>query len=137
MNAFLLRAFSSVKEEFYMCQLSSCNIACPGHPDDLKTSYILQPDPLIYYAVVNILYLKMLFSIQSATINDIIIIYSRFDLNDLIRFTLTVRKNYRNVPYHNWDHAFSVAHAAYTVVKTTKNNFTPYEVIVCLYLSIF
>ena len=44
-----------------MCQLSSCNIACPGHPDDLKTSYSLQPGPLIYYAVVNILYLKILF----------------------------------------------------------------------------
>lgn len=52
----------------------------------------------------------------------------RYDMDSLIRFTLTVRKNYRNVPYHNWDHAFSVAHAMFTVVKTSKHKFTPQEV---------
>ncbi|XP_041358670.1 probable 3',5'-cyclic phosphodiesterase pde-5 isoform X2 [Gigantopelta aegis] len=51
----------------------------------------------------------------------------RFDTSDLIRFTLTVRKNYRNVPYHNWVHAFSVAHSMYTVIKTTAHEFTPLE----------
>ncbi|KAI6175062.1 Phosphodiesterase [Aphelenchoides bicaudatus] len=30
--------------------------------------------------------------------------YIRFEPDDLIRFTLTVRKNYRKVPYHNWTH---------------------------------
>ncbi|CAF1674616.1 unnamed protein product [Rotaria magnacalcarata] len=49
---------------------------------------------------------------------------NRFDMECLIRFTLTVRKNYRNVPYHNWSHAFSVAHAIYTVIKETQHNFT-------------
>ncbi|CAF3387702.1 unnamed protein product [Rotaria socialis] len=49
---------------------------------------------------------------------------NKFDMECLIRFTLTVRKNYRNVPYHNWSHAFSVAHAIYTVIKETKHNFT-------------
>ncbi|KAK3612701.1 hypothetical protein CHS0354_042228 [Potamilus streckersoni] len=58
---------------------------------------------------------------------------TRFEQDDLIRFTLTVRKNYRNVPYHNWDHAFSVAHAVYTVIKTAKHNFTPFE---CLALFV-
>jgi cAMP and cAMP-inhibited cGMP 3',5'-cyclic phosphodiesterase 10 len=50
-------------------------------------------------------------------------------MDTLIKFTLTVRKNYRPVPYHNWAHAFSVAHAMYTVVKTTSNVFSPLEVL--------
>lgn len=53
---------------------------------------------------------------------------SRYDMDTLIKFTLTVRKNYRPVPYHNWTHAFSVAHAMYTILKTTKNVFSPLEV---------
>ena len=52
----------------------------------------------------------------------------RFDLDHLFRFTLTVRKNYRQVPYHNWAHAFSVAHAMYTVIKTSQHKFSPLEV---------
>ncbi|XP_013384526.1 probable 3',5'-cyclic phosphodiesterase pde-5 [Lingula anatina] len=51
----------------------------------------------------------------------------RYDLDTLYRFTLTVRKNYRAVPYHNWAHAFSVAHAMFTVIKTTSNKFKPIE----------
>ncbi|KAF7640078.1 PDEase domain-containing protein [Meloidogyne graminicola] len=34
-----------------------------------------------------------------------------YDCDDLIRFVLTVRKNYRKVPYHNWTHGWTVAHA--------------------------
>ncbi|XP_021345248.1 probable 3',5'-cyclic phosphodiesterase pde-5 isoform X2 [Mizuhopecten yessoensis] len=52
---------------------------------------------------------------------------TRYDINDIVRFTLTVRKNYRNVPYHNWAHAFSVAHAMFTVLKTAKHEFSPFE----------
>ncbi|XP_071964651.1 probable 3',5'-cyclic phosphodiesterase pde-5 isoform X3 [Antedon mediterranea] len=49
----------------------------------------------------------------------------RFDYHDLCRFVLTVRKNYRHVPYHNWTHAFSVAHTVYTIIKKSDiNNFT-------------
>ncbi|XP_076440907.1 putative 3',5'-cyclic phosphodiesterase pde-5 isoform X2 [Babylonia areolata] len=48
----------------------------------------------------------------------------RYDLEDLMRFTLTVRRNYRNVPYHNWVHAFSVAHSMYTVLKTCTHQLT-------------
>ncbi len=54
--------------------------------------------------------------------------FFRFDSECLMRFILTVRKNYRNVPYHNWSHAFSVAHAIYTVIKQTKHQFTPNDV---------
>lgn len=52
----------------------------------------------------------------------------RYEINDIVRFTLTVRKNYRNVPYHNWTHAFSVAHAMFTVLKVAKHEFSPFEV---------
>ncbi|KAK7101205.1 probable 3',5'-cyclic phosphodiesterase pde-5 [Littorina saxatilis] len=57
----------------------------------------------------------------------------RYDLHDLMRFTLTVRKNYRNVPYHNWVHAFSVAHSMYTVIKTCDHQLTDLE---CLALFV-
>jgi len=38
-------------------------------------------------------------------------------LETLCRFTLRVKKGYRENPYHNWTHAFSVFHMAYTLVK--------------------
>ncbi|CAG2121869.1 unnamed protein product, partial [Medioppia subpectinata] len=38
------------------------------------------------------------------------------DNDDLYRFTLSVRKNYRRVPYHNWTHGFSVAHSLYVFI---------------------
>ncbi|XP_038056910.1 probable 3',5'-cyclic phosphodiesterase pde-5 isoform X1 [Patiria miniata] len=58
----------------------------------------------------------------------------RFDYEDLCRFILTVRKNYRKVPYHNWTHAFSVAHSVYTIIKTCQEDtFTPVE---CLALFV-
>ncbi|XP_071807171.1 probable 3',5'-cyclic phosphodiesterase pde-5 isoform X1 [Asterias amurensis] len=59
---------------------------------------------------------------------------SGFEYEDLCRFILTVRKNYRKVPYHNWTHAFSVAHSVYTIIKTCKDQiFTPLE---CLALFV-
>ncbi|XP_071150594.1 probable 3',5'-cyclic phosphodiesterase pde-5 isoform X23 [Mytilus edulis] len=64
---------------------------------------------------------------------DIFSMATKYDLDDMIRFTMTVKKNYRNVPYHNWAHAFSVAHAVYTVIKTTKHSFSPVE---CLALYV-
>uniref|UniRef100_A0A2C9JI08 Phosphodiesterase n=1 Tax=Biomphalaria glabrata TaxID=6526 RepID=A0A2C9JI08_BIOGL len=53
----------------------------------------------------------------------------KYDLEDLMRFTLTVRKNYRSVPYHNWSHAFSVAHSMFTVLQTTQHKLSPVECI--------
>ncbi|PNF20836.1 hypothetical protein B7P43_G12063, partial [Cryptotermes secundus] len=58
---------------------------------------------------------------------------SRFDSDSLIRFTLTVRKNYRRVPYHNWTHGFSVANSMYSVIKHSQNTFKANE---CLALYI-
>ena len=52
----------------------------------------------------------------------------RLDLDTLIRFTLTVRKGYRPVAYHNWAHAFSVAHSMCIVMKEAAGIFTWEEV---------
>lgn len=40
---------------------------------------------------------------------------------------LTVRKNYRKVPYHNWTHGWTVAHAMFVFLRQT-NIFQPLEV---------
>ena len=53
---------------------------------------------------------------------------SRFDLDELWRFVLTVRKNYRKVPYHNWTHAFAVAHCMYLVIRSAEEKFSALEV---------
>ncbi|KXJ08803.1 cGMP-dependent 3',5'-cyclic phosphodiesterase [Exaiptasia diaphana] len=37
----------------------------------------------------------------------------------LIRFTLMVKRGYREPPYHNWYHAFTVAHFCYLLYKNT------------------
>ena len=52
---------------------------------------------------------------------------SRFDLDSLYKFVITVKKNYRRVPYHNWAHGFTVAHSMYCLLKRT-NVFKPLEV---------
>ena len=53
---------------------------------------------------------------------------TRFEKNSLLRFILTVRKNYRRVPYHNWTHGFSVANCMYAIIKKSDNVFRPNEV---------
>ncbi|RDD45317.1 putative 3',5'-cyclic phosphodiesterase pde-5 [Trichoplax sp. H2] len=53
----------------------------------------------------------------------------KYDIEELMKFTLTVRKNYRKVPYHNWYHAFTVAHTMYTIIKKNPNLFTELEAI--------
>lgn len=53
---------------------------------------------------------------------------SRFDRNSLIKFTLTVKKNYRRVPYHNWTHGFAVANCMYSIIKHSEKTFVPNEV---------
>lgn len=50
-----------------------------------------------------------------------------FSLESLYRFVLTVRKNYRRVPYHNWTHGFSVANAVYVVIKQSRGFFHSLE----------
>ncbi|KAK6170774.1 hypothetical protein SNE40_019084 [Patella caerulea] len=53
--------------------------------------------------------------------------FSMFDVNKLVHFILTVRKNYRHVMYHNWKHGFHVAHSLYMMVKTSDGLFTTNE----------
>ncbi|GFQ71124.1 probable 3',5'-cyclic phosphodiesterase pde-5 [Trichonephila clavata] len=43
--------------------------------------------------------------------------FMKIDYESLVRFTLTVRKNYRRVPYHNWTHGFSVANSVFVVLR--------------------
>lgn len=49
---------------------------------------------------------------------------------------LYVKKGYRDAPYHNWTHAFSVAHFAYLLIKNMqlieKNYMTPLQALVFL-----
>ena len=54
---------------------------------------------------------------------------TRFDHDSLIRFTMTVRKNYRRVPYHNWTHGFSVANSMYVILKRAPDTFQPLEAV--------
>ncbi|XP_015914248.2 cGMP-dependent 3',5'-cyclic phosphodiesterase isoform X2 [Parasteatoda tepidariorum] len=48
----------------------------------------------------------------------------------LIRFIVTVKQGYRDPPYHNWKHGFSVAHFSYLLLKNLKlmgNQISPLE----------
>ncbi|XP_022186791.2 dual 3',5'-cyclic-AMP and -GMP phosphodiesterase 11 isoform X3 [Nilaparvata lugens] len=42
------------------------------------------------------------------------------DYEVLCRWLLSVRKNYRNVTYHNWRHAFNVAQMMFSIITTTQ-----------------
>jgi cAMP and cAMP-inhibited cGMP 3',5'-cyclic phosphodiesterase 10 len=55
--------------------------------------------------------------------------FNRFEKKDLMRFTLTVKRNYRRVPYHNWTHGFSVANSMYSILKNSDMVFRPNEVL--------
>ncbi|XP_048505681.1 cGMP-dependent 3',5'-cyclic phosphodiesterase-like isoform X3 [Athalia rosae] len=44
----------------------------------------------------------------------------RIKKTTLARFILFVKKGYRDAPYHNWVHAFSVAHFAYLLIVNLK-----------------
>ncbi|XP_063047591.1 cAMP and cAMP-inhibited cGMP 3',5'-cyclic phosphodiesterase 10A isoform X2 [Engraulis encrasicolus] len=52
---------------------------------------------------------------------------SSFELEKLCRFTMSVRKNYRRVPYHNWKHAVTVAHCMYAILQKVQGIFTELE----------
>uniref|UniRef100_A0A4W3GXN1 Phosphodiesterase n=1 Tax=Callorhinchus milii TaxID=7868 RepID=A0A4W3GXN1_CALMI len=52
---------------------------------------------------------------------------SSFELEKLCRFTMSVRKNYRRVPYHNWKHAVTVAHCMYAILQKIQGPFTELE----------
>uniref|UniRef100_A0A8C6WZG1 Phosphodiesterase n=1 Tax=Neogobius melanostomus TaxID=47308 RepID=A0A8C6WZG1_9GOBI len=50
-----------------------------------------------------------------------------FELEKLCRFTMSVRKNYRRVPYHNWKHAVTVVHCMYAILQKSPGTFTELE----------
>ncbi|XP_069463820.1 cAMP and cAMP-inhibited cGMP 3',5'-cyclic phosphodiesterase 10A isoform X2 [Ambystoma mexicanum] len=50
-----------------------------------------------------------------------------FELEKLCRFTMSVKKNYRRVPYHNWKHAVTVAHCMYAILQKNQGIFTDLE----------
>ena len=41
---------------------------------------------------------------------------------------MTVRRNYREVAYHNWSHGFHVANSTYAMLKSAPTTFRPLEV---------
>ena len=43
-----------------------------------------------------------------------------FTIQNLCRWILSVKKNYRPVKYHNWRHALNVGQTMFTVLKTGK-----------------
>jgi hypothetical protein len=45
----------------------------------------------------------------------------------LYRFLITVKRNYRDVPYHNWRHAFNVAQVMFAILMVS------FESSVCVY----
>ncbi|THD27079.1 Phosphodiesterase [Fasciola hepatica] len=49
------------------------------------------------------------------------------DKKTLMRFAMTVRKNYRPIYYHNWDHGFSVAHSMFFLLSVGKHSFSNLE----------
>lgn len=51
----------------------------------------------------------------------------RVELDTIARFTIMVRKCYRDIPYHNWAHAFSVSHSIYILLRKNEN-LSPFEV---------
>ncbi|XP_072930934.1 probable 3',5'-cyclic phosphodiesterase pde-5 isoform X2 [Epargyreus clarus] len=60
---------------------------------------------------------------------------SQFDIMTLTRFILTVKKNYRSVPYHNFDHGWSVAHAMYVMLKNDTQNRFDYKMRLSLFVA--
>lgn len=67
---------------------------------------------------------------DSPSVSVIITISSprSFDLEKLCRFIMSVKKNYRRVPYHNWKHAVTVAHCMYAILQNNRGLFTDLEV---------
>ncbi|XP_032671735.1 cGMP-dependent 3',5'-cyclic phosphodiesterase-like isoform X2 [Odontomachus brunneus] len=60
----------------------------------------------------------------------------RIKMSTLARFILYVKKGYRDAPYHNWIHAFSVTHFGYLLIKNMQlieeNYMTPLQALVFL-----
>ena len=53
---------------------------------------------------------------------------TRFEYETVVRFLITVKKNYRQVAYHNWTRGFHVANSIYSILKSSPGVFRPLEV---------
>jgi hypothetical protein len=50
------------------------------------------------------------------------------DYEVLCRWLLSVKKNYRNVTYHNWRHAFNVAQMMFSIITVSTHDLHVVEV---------
>lgn len=50
------------------------------------------------------------------------------NLEEMMLFVLSVRKSYRENPYHNFEHAFNVCHCMYSILMRNMEQFTVIEV---------
>ena len=50
----------------------------------------------------------------------------------LYRFLITVKRNYRDVPYHNWRHAFNVAQVMFAILMVSADTINLSEIFVLL-----
>ena len=61
---------------------------------------------------------------------------SRFEYETVVRFLITVKKNYRQVAYHNWTHGFHVANSIYSILKSSPGVFRPLEVCYIFFIDL-
>ncbi|XP_045784288.1 probable 3',5'-cyclic phosphodiesterase pde-5 [Maniola jurtina] len=66
---------------------------------------------------------------------DILFDISKFDSTAVTKFILTVKKNYRMVPYHNFDHGWSVAHTMYVILKNDYEHRFDYKMKLALFVA--
>ena len=58
------------------------------------------------------------------------------DYEVLCRWLLSVKKNYRNVTYHNWRHAFNVAQMMFAIITVSDYpNYSSYFVFIDISVS--
>ncbi|KOB75465.1 putative 3',5'-cyclic phosphodiesterase pde-5 [Operophtera brumata] len=58
-----------------------------------------------------------------------------FDHLNVTRFVLTVKKNYRDVPYHNFHHGWSVAQTMYAILKKDTSQHFSYKQRLALFVA--
>lgn len=62
-----------------------------------------------------LLFIRVQASFEMRTVST-----SIFSRQVMCRWTLSVKKNYREVKYHNWRHALNVAQTMFAILKTGK-----------------
>lgn len=75
----------------------------------------------IYITILSIIMLNFLLFIRvQASFKMRTVSTSIFSRQVMCRWTLSVKKNYREVKYHNWRHALNVAQTMFAILKTGK-----------------